>query len=734
MDNQNKQQKYIFWQRKRKPQDYKRFVIKVPPNFNCADLPFSHKEPKISIEDCASLLAELPKDMYCIKPQFYNNKESRTIMYGDIRQYEYNIHHNESSISLRYYLYGESEVWKKHSTYIYNGIEYEIFCFVSPLNTEEVDKNIKAGKDYYKKEHPFRVFSKRIRKLDFCTPLFKSTVQSLMFKQNNSAYLTRELFEDYDGYYKLDFIESEEYPLIYIDDQNEKRHIHHLVYVVAPFKEIIQRGNCIELDCSFYVFRPYVYCIPQMIIANESVPIGLIVGPTEKSDIFEEFYQYVREINPDCFITLKQKPLLSDQGSALISFATKYGLKHFFCIRHLLNKLGASSELASIAGSLLFSRSYDDFIHKWKSSMHTILFNLKDCSAKRIRQFTTMFSVEYDPINRTITTPTEEQLVHNLWTREKYGVPTCSNHSEATHAILNKKLKKTKNFPKRMITVLDHIESRIVNFSSRRNLINKIATIKPLEGECHCETNTFLDALYGVHIPCGHEKKDFVLKELDKIIIPDFFDLKAEEAEDSDWTFPKEKEYPNIEPCGYESLLLTAYGKPNYNELIFIAHQIKDPQEEDIKKALKFVVTAFITFSAANVGFYDYDSNVLGCFQTHIRKILGTMPEDAEIKYINPDYKKNIKLLIDIVKDADISSIEEYRISEQKAEKPIKTNEKRKVTQQRQKKEREELSEEEAAKLKSLIDEHYNELRNKSAKEFLKGLLKEMKSIEKYFD
>ena len=695
---------------------------------------FGNKELTMSVEDLASFLCLLPNGYECTPSQTQKNKETRSIKFGDEKHYQYNIFPEEGTVSLRYFLVGESNHWKKCRTYYKDGIMYDIFIYVSQLDPNQVMELVNKGQSYYDKNHPFRVFIKRCTVLNLGSPIYKSYVEKLKIKNPTDKHLTKEFFNNYKGYYKFNFINNSKYSLTFRDEQNRIRNIHSFIYINSAFEKIIERANCIELDCSFYTFRPYVYCIPQLIICNESVPIGLLIGPTEKADIFASLYDYIKDIKESCFLKLKEKPVLSDQGSALIAFSKSYDLEQFFCFRHLINKLGSSSELASIAATLLFSKSYEDFLHSWETNKKLILLDFLSCNEKRIKQFTNMFSCEYDNITKSITTPAEKDLKQSLWEREKKGIPTCSNHAEATHSVLNKLTKGMKNFPKRMKVVMDHIQSRIHNFSTRRNLKIKIASIKKnaRKGEeCNCRPNSYLDSIYGIHIPCVHQIDKFVIHDLEQIEVPDVCDIKFNEVLDENWSFPPENSLPEIETCGYEALLLTAYGKPSTRELEQIIYEISNFRKIKYKESKKFVVSAFITFSAQYYGYYSYESQTQSSFLLYLKKLLGTMDVEIGIDLKETNWKKNIMLLTEIVQNAEISSLEEYRINKEKSKVPVERKKKEELKRARKEEKKSKTEAERLRKLKIMLIERVNELSEKEPLEFLSSIITDVKNIEK---
>ena len=124
---------------------------------------------------------------------------------------------------------------------------------------------------------------------------------------------------------------------------------------------MLSRTNFVELDCSFEVFKPYVYSIPHGIIQNESVPLGLIIGPSETHEIFSLFYDFIKTCDIESYNLIKKAPLLSDQGSGLIKFAKIEDLIHFFCLKHIIDKFGSSTPISSITKDLLYCGTETEF-------------------------------------------------------------------------------------------------------------------------------------------------------------------------------------------------------------------------------------------------------------------------------------------------------------------------------------------------------------------------------------
>jgi hypothetical protein len=92
------------------------------------------------------------------------------------------------------------------------------------------------------------------------------------------------------------------------------------------------------------------------ITANESFPLGLAMGISESTELYEGFFSAMWDVMRRNGIerdVLKDKPYLSDRHAALISACS--GMTHFYCPRHLVQKFGAHTYLGQIAKRLAFS-------------------------------------------------------------------------------------------------------------------------------------------------------------------------------------------------------------------------------------------------------------------------------------------------------------------------------------------------------------------------------------------
>jgi hypothetical protein len=56
---------------------------------------------------------------------------------------------------------------------------------------------------------------------------------------------------------------------------------------LAPWAiSALWRSDYYELDYSFKALRPYVYSIPLAVKANVGVPLGIVIAPSERRDVF----------------------------------------------------------------------------------------------------------------------------------------------------------------------------------------------------------------------------------------------------------------------------------------------------------------------------------------------------------------------------------------------------------------------------------------------------------------
>jgi hypothetical protein len=193
-----------------------------------------------------------------------------------------------------------------------------------------------------------------------------------------------------------------------------------------------------ELDCSFTALKPNAYSIPMAVRANVGVPLGIVIAPSERSQVYAMFADALQQ---EGFTDLHRLPLLGDEGKALAGYEDKcQHIAHYFCDPHLLESLGSGTFVALLAYRLLFTqtrRAFDEIIGQTIPDCATGC-RMKLISSKGKRKFCHMFEVhqvspgEDEPLPDINLTVFHGQA---LWVDRGtgYGATTCTNHIEGFH-------------------------------------------------------------------------------------------------------------------------------------------------------------------------------------------------------------------------------------------------------------------------------------------------------------
>jgi hypothetical protein len=115
--------------------------------------------------------------------------------------------------------------------------------------------------------------------------------------------------------------------------------------------DVLHSCSYLQLDASFREIRPYVYSIPLGIRANESFPLAVVFGLVESFELYQLFEEAMLKPGVARDV-LNQKPILSDQHPSLMSIG--FDRRHFWCLRHLVEKFGAKSYLGEMTSRLTF--------------------------------------------------------------------------------------------------------------------------------------------------------------------------------------------------------------------------------------------------------------------------------------------------------------------------------------------------------------------------------------------
>jgi hypothetical protein len=92
--------------------------------------------------------------------------------------------------------------------------------------------------------------------------------------------------------------------------------------------------NCVMLDATFKILKPYILEILHLIFANESIPIAIAVFPTETHESYRLLYSHIEAILAHAGVhpmVLSLLPLVSDQGADLRAFGCERELRWNHC-------------------------------------------------------------------------------------------------------------------------------------------------------------------------------------------------------------------------------------------------------------------------------------------------------------------------------------------------------------------------------------------------------------------
>ena len=302
--------------------------------------------------------------------------------------------------------------------------------------------------------------------------------------------------------------------------------VHSFVYIDLRAFKVVQSSSCIELDCTFDALSPYVLNIPVAIIKNEEIPLGFSMGPSESHCVYQNFYDLFESRFPG---VLKNKPILSDEGSGLLYFCNMIKqsnpyFKHFLCFRHIIEKFGSSESLAKLVSYLLYSFSEKEFLEKWDLKRKQITSEV--INSKHQKQFCSIFKCEITH-NGEISDPDVENITQLPWNRSELSVPLTTNHVESIHGKLNKKLQDVRTLEESIVKILEYFDKRYLKVQKRRNLTDNIKEVKrnfkktkdkPDHQTCIARCN-FYSKLYQItEFPCVHTIENFNAESIPQLI------------------------------------------------------------------------------------------------------------------------------------------------------------------------------------------------------------------------
>jgi hypothetical protein len=325
-----------------------------------------------------------------------------------------------------------------------------------------------------------------------------------------------------------------------------------MTWLIPNITTVLLRCQYIELDASFQASYPYVYTIPQAIIQNEAVPLGFTLAPTEKMDLYKEFYDSISRSYPHFDFHWKI-PILTDQGSGLIAFGKQFDMEHHFCYKHLLFKFIQNSPLYFLVRRILFCSTPE----KLQNITHAIQLTaaiLFQKSTAHQESFETIFQWSYDIHTNLWTSKPNDFSNQMLWVRNPKGIGTTTNHAERFHRTMNSNSKKFDLPSKKVMNFRNNIVKKIKNdnINSGRQATEFIGKLQkralkkniPQVEICdECDTARFR-ARFLFDVPCIHTCLAF-----DLATIPPFLKISMKSPRpnkihitnlEDDWGFTKE--------------------------------------------------------------------------------------------------------------------------------------------------------------------------------------------------
>lgn len=275
----------------------------------------------------------------------------------------------------------------------------------------------------------------------------------------------------------------------------------------------------LELDASFYCFQPYVFCIPQAIVCNISIPLGISIGDGEVTGLYERFYQMLSE-ETRAIISPREKEgrkfCLSDEGSALQSFCGAR-FNHVLCHHHILQGFG-SSPVAVVVNQLITAATREEFEESVELANAVVekLLEERGISQANLSKYEkiagfTRSGNEWEPCG-AIGEEEYQKKVLLFW---RGVVARCSNHSESIHRACKEKARnagKRYGFLRTLAGIMDYILELPGRMIERaRRLINdafkKVKTLEFVSGEeCCCRWAKEMPRRWAVEArwPCIH--------------------------------------------------------------------------------------------------------------------------------------------------------------------------------------------------------------------------------------
>ncbi len=292
-------------------------------------------------------------------------------------------------------------------------------------------------------------------------------------------------------------------------------------WAVTALKSI----HYLEVDGSFDGMKPYVYCVLQGVIFNESVPLAITIAPQECLELYKIFFDSIDEITQKG-ILWKEMFIISDMHQSIKSVCKSLGITHYFCHRHIIEHFGSSCALGLMVNKLLKCFSFINYINV----ADEVLRDLDKYEKERLK---------FGPISDDLKLKIEEVRIMAsfedcdvqsdyyyknwaLWIRREHHVGRCSNHNEALHSVINRTVNAAYGLPKKLTNLIDVVLKHFIytkryGKTIKRKIKQYIEVLQKNLNDprynilsncleyCECEEDKYNNLIYGAAIPCKHK-------------------------------------------------------------------------------------------------------------------------------------------------------------------------------------------------------------------------------------
>ena len=414
-------------------------------------------------------------------------------------------------------------------------------------------QNLKQITPRFHANHPYIKILKLIYKyssLQVIKPFIEQQVFCSKTRSNhenkNKFHNTDDIIDTIGGNFQISFF-TRDITNKCLFFQNKP--IQHLIWVAPWAHGFLKTHTYFQIDASFKALYPYVYFIPLLIINNAAIPLGISLGPSERSTLFSNFFMFVKKLYND--FDISNYAFLSDQGKAIEKFVEGYGIKHNhnLCFRQILESLGSGSPVAVLARRLLFKCTMQDYEAALPQTLCDLLClkNNNMITDQQIEKFLKIFNFQFE--NGEIVQLSNTTYINSLWYRVPYGISTCSNHLERLHRTLNFLTTKEKNIHQRLYIILQELFNYFYNFPKKSRTQAKKMLKHMLKASknpnnciiqkenCQCGWSEIFSIRYGIeNFPCIHNIS-FKANELNIIDLPN---INPEEIDQSNGVYFEE--------------------------------------------------------------------------------------------------------------------------------------------------------------------------------------------------